>query len=273
MSESHFPSATGTDHSPQSAFLARLDSRPGFTLIELLVVIAIIAALISILLPALDAAQRKARRLSCLSNMRALVQGATSYAVDNAGYFPPSILPDGSWSYAFDVKDSGNPAAGARGLGYLVSSGVISADIAPKIFHDASMDTLGGPYHGHCMDVPPGTNMWGAGLSWFQSTTNSRIIYAYNYRSPSFYTTTGQQMKLGVVKPDLLLIVDMPDPRFGRLFVHRDGYNFVRADGSGEWYPDQTGKIDSMAPPNQQVDGIYDPFNCEAIYATFEQAQ
>lgn len=55
-------------------------SAPGFTLIELLVVIAIIALLISILLPALSAAREQGRETVCRGNLRAMGQGAISYA-------------------------------------------------------------------------------------------------------------------------------------------------------------------------------------------------
>lgn len=60
----------------------------GFTLVELLVVIGIIALLISILLPALNAARERANRVKCGANLHSMYQALALYANDNKGVFP-----------------------------------------------------------------------------------------------------------------------------------------------------------------------------------------
>ena len=59
-----------------------------FTLIELLVVISIIAVLLSVMMPALNAAKKRAESVTCLSNMRQIGLAANLYAEAYDDYVP-----------------------------------------------------------------------------------------------------------------------------------------------------------------------------------------
>ena len=67
--------------------------RRGFTLVELLVVIAIIGVLVSLLLPAVQAAREAARRTQCSNQLRQLALGTLNH-LDTHGYFP-----SGGWGW------------------------------------------------------------------------------------------------------------------------------------------------------------------------------
>jgi len=121
-----------------------MGKKTGFTLIELLVVIAIMAALAAMLLPALSQARERARRTTCMNNLRQFAMAYEMYADDFYEKFPvnqfalfggsntiysyyinsnqvfwcPSALnrglpkPDGDITQTLVLDNAGNPTGG-----------------------------------------------------------------------------------------------------------------------------------------------------------------
>jgi prepilin-type N-terminal cleavage/methylation domain-containing protein len=77
--------------SRQKIFKAQIQSMKfgkGFTLVELLVVIAIIAVLTALLLPVISAAKTRAKRTTCLNNLRQISLGVRMYSEDSNDVSP-----------------------------------------------------------------------------------------------------------------------------------------------------------------------------------------
>lgn len=117
----------------------------GFTLVELLVVIAIIGILVSLLLPAVQAAREAARRMQCANNFKQVALALHNYESTNG------VFPAGS-----QINNIGcNPASGGsrRGfnwgtaiLPYLEQSAVYDKMDPTKATHEApnwAIDAVG----------------------------------------------------------------------------------------------------------------------------------
>ena len=94
------------------------ERKEGFTLIELLVVIAVIALLISLLIPAVQAAREMARRAQCGNNMKQISLGITVYHESLKTFPPGNIVHDALFETACHVEGEEPTTAYCGSIGW-----------------------------------------------------------------------------------------------------------------------------------------------------------
>ena len=111
--------------------------KPAFTLIELLVVVAIIAILAGLLLPALNAAKERSKKITCLSSMKQVASAIHMYGNDFQDWLPPvkgwtqQLVKNGSIVMAKGKKWTPDPWGGYVFMG----SNVFVCPSMPKPFY------------------------------------------------------------------------------------------------------------------------------------------
>ena len=222
-------------------------SRQGFTLVELLVVIGIIALLISILLPALNAAKERANRVKCASNLRQVGQGLMLYANDNKGAYPRVRYKLNGPLKAFTNPAAVDPHANngptendVTGALFLL---VRNADLNPEVFTCPSSNQ-----EKDSLNNEPATSR-----SNFTDPENLSYSYANPYPNAAAIGF-GYKLHSGVVA-DLAIAADRNEPdsanytqnrfandpqtklRYTNSSNHeREGQNVMFNDGHVEWF-------------------------------------
>ena len=221
----------------------------GFTLIELLVVIAIIAILAAILFPVFAQARAKARKTSCLSNLKQMGLATLMYIGDYDDAYPQS-------AYAVDTY-----------MGYVMPPCTLFTGYHAIMPYMKNAEIMVCPEHRPGTDYKTALAALGVAV-----VDNFRYCsYAMNFalfQDPAVAPDLGAAdpvMSEGQIEDsvhttvffDATFIVQKGlnwdafpgDPR------HNSGYNVAFADGHAKWYG-KSGTIPGVAASGVQVYGL-----------------
>ena len=230
--------------SKQSFPLQSIARKPmGFTLIELLVVIAIIAILAAMLLPALQQAREAAKQSKCMGNISQIGQARLMYRGDFKGYVVPyefnflkdngderaelcmgfllflNYIPTSNWSAEVDTQNYiTNSVYEPKGVFRCPSVNVI----AKKAARNQGADYAPPKYFGNYASATPDRKF----------TKESQMKYPGRHAmlTENKRTTEKGSHSVSCQEADTQ---DFIYPEY--MLKHKNGINFVFADGHGQW--------------------------------------
>ena len=239
-----------------------------FTLIELLVVVAIIGILASMLLPALGSARNKAKKASCINNLKQLGYVTQLYFDDNEGEFPWRN-PNAGYRASYDDFLAGYDTPESLSWADISKNGLSEADVAGRnqMYICPSSPYTTAPQRSYSINVRGNSSQDGfRGVSG-HILGSSKINEIVNPTRVIAYTEGGTSRKMGDTGDGTIANFQWKDLyvnlTYGGKEPHQDKTNYLMADGHAESMRSfnalQTtdGTVVDASDPNNDMAGTY----------------